>query len=341
LVSAIGAYEASQIEGFGGGTSLTSKVAIVSKSAQPGCDVDYLFAQVGTADQTVDTRPNCGNMLAGVGPFALENGLVAATGDSTVVRIYNVNTSAKVHATIQTPGGRVNYDGDTLIDGVTQPAAPVHLTFLDAWGAMTGKLFPTGNRLDVIDGVEMTCIDAAMQMMIVRASHFGLKGTETAAELDATSGLIAALEALRRQAGLRMGLGDVSHSVIPKPVLVSPAFDTSGQPDPRAIVSRYFTPKKCHTSHAVTGAIGIATALALPGTVASGGLQTLGMNELRVYHPSGVIQIAGRMEQVTSDQGTERATELATELAITQASVIRTVRKIMRGELSIPSHVFL
>ena len=156
LISAIGSSDASQINGLGGGTSLTSKVAIVSKSTQPDCDVDYLFAQVSVDEARVDTRLNCGNMLAGVGPFAIERGLVAAQAGTTRVRIFNVNTQSRVDALISTPNGSVTYAGDTYIDGVAEPAAAVHLTFLDALGAVTGKVFPTGNRIDVIQGTPVT-----------------------------------------------------------------------------------------------------------------------------------------------------------------------------------------
>src|SRR6185369_14292822 len=212
----------------------------------------------------VDTRPNCGNMLSGVAPFAIEQGLVSAQDGTTHVRIYNVNTNSRIDVTVRTPGGRVTYDGDARIDGVAGTAVPILLNFLDAWGAVTGKVFPTDRRIDTVAGVELTCIDAAMPLMIVRAGDLGLTGREKPAALDANTALLERLEILRLEAGRRMGLGDVSNSVIPKPVLVSKG-EASG-----SITSRYFTPRKCHASHAVTGAIGVASAFALPGTVASG-----------------------------------------------------------------------
>ncbi len=321
LVSAIGSSDLSQINGLGGGTSLTSKVAIVSPSSRSDCDVDYLFAQVGVGDHTVDTRPNCGNMLSGVGPFAIEQGLIGAADGETVVRVHNVNTGARIDVTVHTPGGHVSYDGDVCIDGVVEPAAPVYLSFLDAWGAVTGTLFPTGHRTDTIEGLAVSCIDAAMPMVLIPAQALGLKGRETAAELDATPGLIERLERVRLEAGRLMGLGDVSASVVPKPVIVSPA-DEAG-----AIVSRYFTPKRCHTAHAVTGAIGVATALALPGTVASGPALATGSHTLRVLHPSGVIQIAIDLE------------DTHVGICVRRASVVRTVRKILQGQLQIPTHL--
>src|SRR5512133_4300362 len=169
LIGAIGASDLLQVDGIGGGSTLTSKVAIVSRSSRPDCDVDYLFAQVGVGQRSVDTRPNCGNMLAGVGPFAIEQGLVAAAEGTTTVRVFNVNTRSRIDVTVQTPGGRVTYAGHTRIDGVGGTAAPIRLNFLDAWGAITGSVFPTGRRIDTIDGLEVTCIDAAMPLVILRA----------------------------------------------------------------------------------------------------------------------------------------------------------------------------
>jgi 2-methylaconitate cis-trans-isomerase PrpF len=321
LISAIGAGHATQINGLGGGTTLTSKVAIISKSDRVDCDVDYLFAQVGVAEAVVDTRPNCGNMLAGVGPFAIEQGLVSPVEGETLVRVFNVNTKARIDVIVKTNNGQVIYDGDVAIDGVPGTGAPVYLSFLDAWGAVTGKVFPTGHRVDVIDGIEVTCIDAAMPMVMMRAEAMGLTGTETSADLDAHPGLIDRLNEIRLKAGQLMGLGDVADSVIPKPVLLGKHDDVL------SIHSRYFTPKKCHTSHAVTGAIGLASAFVLPGTVANKSDIPPGDHMVNICHPSGKIQIALK---VKLNEG---------EIALERASVVRTVRKIMQGDLVIPPKV--
>ncbi|WP_418318577.1 4-oxalomesaconate tautomerase [Piscinibacter sakaiensis] len=322
LIGAIGASDPLQLDGLGGGSTLNSKVAIVSRSMRPDCDLDYLFAQVGVGHQSVDTRPNCGNMLAGVAPFAIDQGLFPAKDGRTTLRIHNVNTGARIEATVSTPGGQLTYDGDARIDGVAGTAAPVLLNFLDACGAVTGKLFPTGRRIDVIDGLHVTCIDAAMPLMILRAGDLGLSGRERPAELDANLALLERIEALRLQAGIRMGLGDVTNSVVPKPVLVS-AGDGAD-----SITSRYFTPHKCHASHAVTGAIGVATAFALPGTVASGDDREPGSHPLVVLHPAGQInvevELKGRGEQAT----------------VERAALVRTARKIMQGVLHLPGYVF-
>ena len=322
LIGAIGASDLLQVDGVGGGSTLTSKVAIVSKSAEPGCDVDYLFAQVGVGQKSVDTRPNCGNMLSGVAPFAIEQGLVPAQDGETTVRVFNVNTRSRIDVTVQTPGRQVTYDGETGIDGVAGTAAAIRLNFLDAWGAVTGSLFPTGQRIDVIDGLGVTCIDAAMPLVILRARDLGLIGREAPAELDANPALLARIEAIRRAAGEAMGLGDVSTSVVPKPVIASDGDDA------HSVTSRYFTPRRCHASHAVTGAIGVATAYALPGTVISGEANCPGTRRVSVLHPQGRIDV-----EVTI-QGN------GAEASIQRAALVRTARKILQGELHIPPYVF-
>jgi 2-methylaconitate cis-trans-isomerase PrpF/tripartite-type tricarboxylate transporter receptor subunit TctC len=322
LIGAIGASDLLQVDGVGGGSTLTSKVAIVSRSTQPGCDVDYLFAQVGVGQKSVDTRPNCGNMLSGVAPFAIEQGLVAARDGQTTVRVFNVNTRSRIDVTVSTPGGRVVYEGTTSIDGVAGTAAPIRLNFLDAWGAVTGSLFPTGQRIDRIDGIAATCIDAAMPLVIVRAADLGLSGRELPAELDADRALLERLEALRCKAGALMGLGDVSASVIPKPVIASAGDDAD------SIASRYFTPRRCHASHAVTGAIGVATAFALPGTVASSPTTVSGERRVAVLHPQGRIEVDVLVEGHADDARIQRA------------ALVRTARKILQGDLHIPDYVF-
>jgi len=322
LIGAIGASDLLQLDGVGGGSTLTSKVAIVSRSNEPGCEVDYLFAQVGVGQRSVDTRPNCGNMLSGVAPFAIEQGLVDAVDGETTVRVFNVNTKSRIDVTVMTPARRVTYEGSTRIDGVAGTAAPIRLDFLDAWGAVTGSVFPTGRRIDRVGGVEVTCIDAAMPLMIVRAGDLGVSGGESPIELDANADLLDRLEKLRRVAGELMGLGDVSNSVIPKPVLVSAGEDGD------SITSRYFTPRRCHASHAVTGAIGVATAFALPGTVASGPASEGGARAIAVLHPQGRIDV----DVVVEGHGDEAR--------IQRAALVRTARKILQGDLHLPDYVF-
>ncbi len=322
LIGAIGASDLLQVDGVGGGSTLTSKVAIVSKSSQPDCDVDYLFAQVGVGQKSVDTRPNCGNMLSGVAPFAIEQGLVAAQDGETTVRVFNVNTRSRIDVTVLTPGRRVTYAGDTGIDGVAGTAAPIRLNFLDAWGSVTGSLFPTGRRIERIEGLDVTCIDAAMPLVIMRARDLGLRGRELPAELDADRALLDRIESVRRAAGAAMGLGDVSGSVVPKPVIASAGDDED------SITSRYFTPRRCHASHAVTGAIGVATAFALPGTVASSARATQGQRRIAVLHPQGRIEVDVQLDGAGD------------EARIQRAALVRTARKILQGDLHIPDYVF-
>ncbi len=223
LLNLMGSGHELEIDGIGGGSLQTSKVAIVSPSLHPDADVDYLFVQVMVSQRRVDSAPNCGNMLCAVGPFAIEQGLVKAGPELTRVRIRNLNTGTFVNSEVQTPHGIVSYEGETAIDGVPGTAAPVQLTFIDAAGSNTGKLFPTGKTQDVIDGIAVTCIDMAMPMVLVEAGQLGKRGDESPAELDADKAFLRRLESLRLKAGLAMGLGDVSDKVIPKPVLVSPA----------------------------------------------------------------------------------------------------------------------
>ena len=321
LLRIMGSPHPLQVDGIGGSNTLTSKVAIVSRSREPGADVDYLFAQVSVNEALVDTKPNCGNMLSGVGPFAIEAGLVKAGDRETMVRIFNVNTRTLVEAIVQTPGGHVEYEGDTRIDGVAEPAAPINLTFLDAKGAVTGRLLPTGNVLDVIDGVEVSCVDMAMPVVIMAAEALGKTGKETPAELDADRTLFARMEAIRLKAGQLMGMGDVSKLVVPKPVLAS-------RPSaPGGIASRYFTPHACHKSHAATGALAVGTAAALSGSVASRFVEPKGFagGPLRIEHPAGAIPV---------DLEITRTGEIG------RASLVRTARRIFEGSVLVPESAF-
>ena len=310
-----------QVDGIGGASSLTSKVAIVSVSREPGADVDYLFAQVSVNEAKVDTKPNCGNMLSGVGPFAIEAGLVKASDPETMVRIFNVNTRTLIEAVIQTPQARVEYDGDTRIDGVHDPAAPIKLSFLNAMGAVTGKLLPTGNVVDVIDGIDVSCVDMAMPVVIMAAEAFEKSGHETPAELDADRDLLARIEAIRCKAGQMMGMGDVSGMVVPKPVLASRAREAG------SIASRYFTPHACHRSHAATGALAVATAAALPGSVASRYVEPAGFSGggIRIEHPAGAIPIN---------------LEMSENREVKRASLVRTARRIFEGNVLVPGSLF-
>ena len=286
LIEVMGAGHPLEIDGIGGGNSLSSKVAIVGPATREGADVDYLFAQVKVEERLVDTAPNCGNMLSAVGPFAIEAGLVAIAGDETIVRVHNVNTGKIIEALIQTPGGAVRYQGEASIDGAPGTAAPVYLAFTDAVGAKTGKLLPSGQAVETIDGTPVSLVDGATPVMIVRAESLGLTGSESAAALDANREMMARLEALRLEAGARMGLGDVRASVLPKPVLI-------GTPAAGGDLSvRYFTPHACHTALATTGAVSVAMAATRPDSLVGAALPGFALpSVLALEHPTGRMEV--------------------------------------------------
>jgi 2-methylaconitate cis-trans-isomerase PrpF len=318
LIAAMGSPHALQVDGIGGGNTLTSKVAIISRSAEPGVDVDYLFAQVAPDRLQVDTRPNCGNMLAGVGPFAIEQGLVPVQGEATLVRIRNKNTGALVESLVQTPDGAVTYDGEASIPGVAGTAAPIQLRFREVAGAKTGRLFPTGARAEVIEGIEVSLVDCAMPCMLLKAADVGVEITCAPAAIDNDKALLARLETLRLEAGRRMGFGDVSDSVVPKIALVGPGAEGA------CLTARYLTPHAVHKALAVTGGICIATAARIPGTVAHAVAQA-GGSPVRIAHPSGVLDVA---------------LELNGEDDVAWAGVLRTARRIFEGNLLVPARIW-
>lgn len=325
LIAAMGAGHPLQIDGLGGGAIVTSKVAMISRSDHEWAEIDYFFAQVLVEKRLVDFSPTCGNILSGVGPFAIEAGLVEARDGETPVRIRNTNTGALIEAVVQTPGGLVTYEGSAEIDGVPGQAAPVVLNFMEVIGSKTGALFPTGNRVDRFDGVEVTCIDVAMPMAIARAADFGLTGYETRAELDANAAFFARMEAVRRQAGAAMGLGDVADKVVPKFAVVAAPRQTG------TVASRYFVPDKCHPSHAVSGAICVGSCALAPGTVAEGIARPASGSDVpvRIEHPSGFIDV--RFEGAFGPGET---------FVLDKAGLIRTARKLMAGEVYVPRSVW-
>jgi 4-oxalomesaconate tautomerase len=314
LLAAMGSPDARQIDGMGGAHPLTSKVAVISPSARDDADVDYLFLQVVVDEARVDASQNCGNMLAAVGPYAIETGLVAPQDGLTNVRIRMVNTDSLAIASIETPGGAVNYHGDARIDGVPGQAAPVWLEFSDVAGATCGALLPTGNARDRIEGVDVTLIDNGMPVVVVTASDLGKTGYETPAELEADEALVARVQALRIAAGRAMNLGDVTRKNIPKVSLVAP---------PRAggaITTRTFIPLRVHEAIGVLGAVSVATAVSIPGSVAAfarvaGGEQRI----VDVEHPTGrfSVRLGGA--------------------DLTTAALMRTARLLMRGEVFVPA----
>ncbi|SEO06267.1 hypothetical protein SAMN04488103_11170 [Gemmobacter aquatilis] len=294
LIEIMGSGHPLEIDGIGGGNPLSSKVAIVGPASREGADVDYLFAQVKVDEQIVDTAPNCGNMLSAVAAFSVERGLVLAGPSETRVRVHNVNTGKIIEARILTPGGELRYQGDAGIDGVPGTAAPVYLAFLEAIGAKTGHLLPSGAPQEVIDGVPVSLIDGATPVMIARAETFGLTGSESAQELDRNTAFMARLEAVRLKAGQRMGFGDVAQSVLPKPVLIG-APQRGGD-----LAVRYFTPWSCHSSLATTGAVSVAVAATLPDSIVGTAMPDLRLpTDLTFEHPSGRMAVRVETDAAT------------------------------------------
>ena len=313
LLRAMGSPDIRQIDGMGGGDPLTSKVAVIRRSERPGIDVDYLFLQVFVDRPIVSDGQNCGNILAGVGPFAIERGLVAARDGETEVRIFMENTGQVAMARVATPGGRVVYSGVAQIDGVPGRAAPVPITFLDTAGSSCGALLPTGSPSDVIDGVECTLIDNGMPCVVMRAADLGIAGTETPRALEADENLRKRLESIRLRAGPMMNLGDVAGKPVPKMTMVS-APRRGG-----AISTRTFIPHKCHDAIGVLGAVGVATACLLPKGPATELARIAEGHEklISVEHPSGEMSVIATVENGE----------------VTNAAVLRTARKLFDGRI--------
>jgi 4-oxalomesaconate tautomerase len=314
LLGMMGSPDPRQIDGLGGADPLTSKVAVVCASERDDADIDYLFLQVFVDQAIVTDAQNCGNILAGIGPFAIERGLVEATGDETQVRIFMENTGQIAIATVATPNGSVTYKGESKIDGVPGTSAAVPLEFLDTAGSSCGALLPTGNAVDVINGVECTLIDNGMPVVVMRASDMGISGTESREELEANSELRAKLEAIRLKAGPMMNLGDVTEKSVPKMSMVSEATDGG------ALSTRTFIPHRCHASIGVLGAVSVATAAILPNSPAASvaNLPEGNRKTLAVEHPIGEMTVVIDIDQ----DGQPKS-----------AALLRTARKLFDGEV--------
>ncbi len=308
----MGSPDPRQIDGMGGADPLTSKVAVVSPSGRAGVDVDYLFLQVSVDEPLVSDAQTCGNILAGVGPFAIERGLVPARSGETPVTIHLENTGQTAVATVQTPGGAVSYTGDARIDGVPGAAAPVPLQFRDTAGATCGALLPTGRAGDRVDGIEVTLIDNGMPCVVLRAADAGIAGTESREALDAEEALKIRLERLRLACGPPMNLGNVVAKTVPKMTLVSAPRDGG------AICTRTFIPHRCHATIGVLGAVSIATACLLPGSPANAlaDLPPGNPKTLEIEHPSGQTSVIATL----ADDG-----------SVASAAILRTANKLMDG----------
>ncbi|MCQ2006181.1 4-oxalomesaconate tautomerase [Rhizobium sp. NRK18] len=312
LLKIMGSPDPRQIDGIGGADPLTSKVAVLSPPSRLDADVDYLFLQVFVDKALVSDAQGCGNILAGVGPAAIERGLVAATGEETQVRIHMVNSGEIALARIQTPGGKVSYAGSTEIAGVPGTHAAVPLLFLNIAGSMCGSLLPTGNAFDVIDGVDCTLIDNGMPCVIMRAADFGLSGKEAREDLEAMTDIKDRIEAIRLKAGPMMNLGDVEKASVPKMTLVSAPYQGG------AIATRSFIPHRVHASVGVFAAITVATATRIAGSPAAELCQPPADGRYRVEHPTGDMEVF---------------LDIAEDGAIRGAGNVRTARKLFDGRV--------
>ena len=322
LLAVMGSPDRRQIDGLGGANPLTSKVGIVSVSKTPGVDLNFLFAQVVVDKALVDTTPNCGNMLAAVVPFALETGLVKAQGDTTTLRVLTLNTDMQCDITVNTPNGQVSYEGDARIDGVPGTSAPITINFLDTAGSVCSGLLPTGKVLDVIDNVEMTCIDNGMPLVMMRASDLNRTGYESVADMNADTELKTKLEDLRIKAGQLMGLGDVTSKTYPKMCLIAPPKDGG------SIATRCFIPHVCHDAIGVLAAVTVGTACVLEGSITQGiaNTPTGTTKKVSVEHPTGEFTV-------------ELETDPNNPQNVTKAALLRTARLIMRGEVMVPENI--
>ncbi len=312
LLGVMGSPDPRQIDGMGGADPLTSKVAVVSKSERPGVDVDYLFLQVFVDQAIVTDAQNCGNILAGIGPFAIERGLVAAENGETRVTIFMENTGQVAVATVQTPGGKVSYAGDAKIDGVPGSHAPVPLEFRDTAGSSCGALLPSGNAVDVVNGVPVTLIDNGMPCVVMKAEDVGITGYEDRETLDADTVLKAKIEAIRLAVGEKMNLDDVKEKSVPKMMLVAPPRDGG------SVTVRSFIPHRAHATIGVLGAVSVATACLIPGSPAAEVAQIPegSRKTLSVEHPTGEMSCVLELDEAGN---------------VATAALLRTARKLMDG----------
>jgi 4-oxalomesaconate tautomerase len=327
LLAAMGSPDPRQIDGMGGAHPLTSKVAVVRRSDRPDADVDYLFLQVWPDRAEVSDNQNCGNLLAGVGPFALEEGLLDPAGDVTPVRIWMENTNSLAVAHVPTPDGRVSYAGDARIDGVPGTHAAVPVDFLDVAGSSCGALLPTGNAVDVVEGVRATCVDNGMPVVCLKATDVGLSGYEDPARIEANEAARAVVEAVRLKAGTVMNLGDVTARTVPKVSLLAPARHGG------AVSTRTFIPHRVHDAIGVFGALSVATACLIPGSVAAE-VAVLpaaagGTTDLDIEHPTGSFTIS--LDVGGAEGGA---------VTVRRAALVRTARLLMRGEILVPGSVW-
>ena len=320
----VGMGDPRQIDGLGGATSLTSKVAIVSPSELAEADLDYLFLQVEVGKGRVSTVQNCGNILAAVVPFAIESGMITANDGVTSARVNMINTGGICEIIVQTPARQVNYAGNARVDGVPGTAAPIICNYLDTEGSTCGALLPTGNTMDIIDGAQLTCIDNGMPVVLLDAMYFGITGFESHTDLDKNIRLKERLEAIRLKAGPLMNLGDVSSKTIPKMCLLSEPHELG------VINTRMFIPHICHEAIGVLAAVSVATACIIKGTMANRFIQSDidDLRDISIEHPSGEMTVT--LDHEKDSKG---------NVVIKRSGVIRTARLLSKGEVFIPASI--
>ena len=326
LLKIMGSPDVRQINGLGGGTSVTSKVCIISKSLEKDVDIDYFFAQVEVDRNHVDYAPTCGNMLSALGPFAIEEGLVETSDEITKVNVKSINTNALITLDVPTPDRKLKYSGDFKIDGVPGTGSQILMNFKNLEGKTTGNLFPTGNTTDTFDGINVTCFDLATSMMICDAKEFNILGNENSKELNNNKKLLDRIEQIRLLAGKKMGMGDVRGKVLPKVSLLSKSINKN------SIISRYFTPYSCHETHAVTGTCCVASSCLIPGTI---GFRLFNKKEssnfnleiIKIDHPMGTIDCAIKLNS------NFKKNLVSKKDLITSCGIYRTSRILMKGQV--------
>lgn len=324
ILKALGAGNARGVDGMGTLDPLSNKIAIIRISNTPGIDIDYLFLQADLKRRILDDSVNCGNIIAAVAPYAVESGLIKVGSGKETITIRNLNTNVIVESTIATKNGNVVYNGDIKIDGVPGTGAPINLNFKNSIGSVTGKLFPTGAKMDVINGINVSCVDVSVPLIIIRASELGIMGDESPELLNANKTFLHDIDLIRKKVARLANLGDVSNKVIPKIAIISKPRKSG------TITSRYFIPHQCHSTHAVTGSLALSAAIKINGTTAYHVAQNNDLNKMKklnqiiIEHPAGEIQTESVIE------------ESANGYVIKKSSITRTARLLFKGELIIP-----
>ncbi len=315
IILSIVGRDSRQIDGLGGANPLTSKVAIVSKSEKEDCDIDFLFIQVVVGENRVDSSPNCGNILSGVGVFAIENKMILPTEDTTTIKVNMINSNNICELVMQTPNKKLKFDGEAKIDGVPGTSAPIICNYLDVAGSVCGSLFPTGNKKDLINGINVTCIDNGMPVVLINAKELGKTGYESCEELSNDKEFREKLEAIRLEVGPKMNLGDVTSRVVPKMTIVSAPVNGG------SINTRTFIPHNCHAAIGVLGAVSVASACLYDECVTSDIIKVKNtpIVNLNVEHPSGEFTVELTSEKINN------------ELSIKKAGLLRTARLLSKG----------